>query len=64
MTAVPISHPEECYRVCVSLLAISYNNNLLQNKNKQHQSITTLLQKEHPFIQLHVLIPAEPSTPT
>ena len=42
---------------CVSLNVIRCNNNPLQNKNKQHQSITTLLQKEYSFIQLHVLIP-------
>jgi len=49
---------------CVSLNVIRCNNNHLQNKNKQRQSITSLFEKEYSFIKPHVLIPNEPSTPT
>jgi len=49
---------------CVSLNVIICDNNPLQNKNKQRQSITNLFKKEHPFTKRHVLIPNEPATPT
>jgi hypothetical protein len=49
---------------CVFLNVIRCNNNPLQNTNKQRRSITTLFEREYPFIKLHVLIPNEASTPT